>query len=108
MNLSKFVTIYKVLLLLQRRLNGGKERPHDNFFAGMLGGYLVFGERNAINEQVRLFTPFISYTPVLPPCGRAVRICLFDCWRHHFSTDRAVRLFSRACLIYTPRASSTR
>jgi peroxisomal membrane protein 4 len=39
-------------MLLQRKLNGGKGRPHDSFFAGLLGGYLVFGERNAINEQV--------------------------------------------------------
>lgn len=51
-NLAKFVAIYKSLLLLQRKLNGEKGRPHDSFFAGLLGGYLVFGERNAINEQV--------------------------------------------------------
>jgi peroxisomal membrane protein 4 len=55
MNLSQFVAIYKSLLLLQRKLNGGKERQQDPFFAGLLGGYLVFGERNAINEQVRSF-----------------------------------------------------
>jgi peroxisomal membrane protein 4 len=55
-SLCQFVTIYKALLLLQRKLNGGKERTHDTFFAGLFGGYLVFGERNAINEQVRLFS----------------------------------------------------
>ncbi|KAI0048004.1 peroxisomal membrane protein 4 [Auriscalpium vulgare] len=54
-NLAKFVTLYKTLLLLQRRVNGGKERPHDTFFAGLLGGYVVFGERNAINEQIVLY-----------------------------------------------------
>jgi hypothetical protein len=43
-------------VLLQRKLNGGKERTQDTFFAGLFGGYLVFGERNAINEQVRLFS----------------------------------------------------
>jgi hypothetical protein len=53
-NLAKFVTIYKSLLLVQQKLNGGKARRHDTFFAGLLGGYLVFGERNAINEQVCL------------------------------------------------------
>lgn len=42
-------------MLLQRKLNGGKERTHDTFFAGLFGGYLVFGERNSINEQVCLF-----------------------------------------------------
>jgi peroxisomal membrane protein 4 len=52
-NLAKFVAIYKSLLLLQRKANSGKARPHDTFFAGLLGGYFVFGERNAINEQVR-------------------------------------------------------
>jgi len=54
-NLCKFVTIYKALLLLQRKLNGGKERTQDTFFAGLFGGYLVFGERNAINEQIVLY-----------------------------------------------------
>ncbi|KAN0121546.1 Tim17/Tim22/Tim23/Pmp24 family domain containing protein [Russula decolorans] len=55
-NLAKFVAIYKSLLVLQRRLNGGKgQRPHDSFFAGLLGGYVVFGERNAINEQIVLY-----------------------------------------------------
>jgi hypothetical protein len=59
-NLAGFVAIYKILLLLQRKLNGGKQRTHDTFFAGLLGGYFVFGERNAINEQVRV--PCLSFT----------------------------------------------
>jgi len=64
-NLAKFVAIYKSLLLLQRQLNGGKgQRPHDSFFAGLLGGYVVFGERNAINEQVR--THHCYYSKILP------------------------------------------
>jgi peroxisomal membrane protein 4 len=42
-------------VLLQRKLNGGKERTQDTFFAGLFGGYLVFGERNAINEQIVLY-----------------------------------------------------
>lgn len=57
----KYVALYKTLLLIQKKANGGKERNFDTFFAGLVGGYLVFGERNAINEQVRSFTPF-------PPC----------------------------------------
>jgi hypothetical protein len=51
-NLAKFVTIYKSLLLVQRRANGGKEKSADSFLAGLIGGYLVFGDRTAINEQV--------------------------------------------------------
>ncbi|KAG8900758.1 hypothetical protein FRB99_005772 [Tulasnella sp. 403] len=55
MNLAKFVTIYKSLCLLQRRMNGGKERKADTFIAGLVGGYVVFGERTAINEQIVLY-----------------------------------------------------
>lgn len=51
-NLAFFVTCYKTLMILQRRLNGGKERKADPFFAGLVGGYLVFGENNNINQQV--------------------------------------------------------
>jgi hypothetical protein len=52
LNLAKFVTIYKSLVLLQRKLNAGKERSADTFIAGLIGGYIVFGDRTAINEQV--------------------------------------------------------
>lgn len=51
-NLMKYVALYKTLLLVQKKANGGKERRFDTFFAGLVGGYVVFGERNAINEQV--------------------------------------------------------
>jgi len=47
-NLAKFVTIYKVFLLLQKKLNGGKERDLDSLIAGGLGGWWVFGERTAV------------------------------------------------------------
>ena len=33
-------------------MNSGKERNTDTFVAGLIGGYIVFGERNAVNEQV--------------------------------------------------------
>ena len=52
LNLAKFVTAYKTLLLIQRKSNGGKERNYDTFVAGLLGGYFVFGDRNPVNEQV--------------------------------------------------------
>jgi len=51
----KYVALYKTMLLVQRRANGGKERNFDTFFAGLIGGYLVFGDRNPINEQVVLY-----------------------------------------------------
>jgi peroxisomal membrane protein 4 len=53
-NLAKFVSIYKTFLLLQKKINGGKQRNIDTFIAGLIGGYIVFGERNAVNEQVDL------------------------------------------------------
>ncbi|KAI0005455.1 peroxisomal membrane protein 4 [Russula compacta] len=68
-NLAKFVTIYKSLLLLQRKVNSGKERPHDTFFAGLLGGYLVFGERNAINEQIVLYVCSRVVASFIPRAG---------------------------------------
>lgn len=40
-------------MLLQKKANGGKERSFDTFIAGLIGGYVVFGKRTAINEQVR-------------------------------------------------------
>ena len=49
----KYVALYKTLLLIQKKANGGKERNFDTFFAGLIGGYVVFGERSAVNEQVR-------------------------------------------------------
>ncbi|RDB29005.1 Peroxisomal membrane protein 4 [Hypsizygus marmoreus] len=54
-NLAKFVTLYKTFLLIQRKANGGKERNVDTFIAGLLGGYIVFGDRNAVNEQIVLY-----------------------------------------------------
>ena len=42
-------------MLAQRKFNDGKPRKYDTFFAGLLGGYLIFGDRTAINEQVVLY-----------------------------------------------------
>ena len=69
LNLAKFVSIYKTMLLVQKGLNGsagGKERGLDTFFAGLVGGWLVFGERNAVNEQVVLYVLSRVVTSFLP------------------------------------------
>lgn len=77
-NLAKFVTVYKVLLLLQRYLRRGTliasgsggaggngavgkgkgralgdvgEGALDSFVAGMVGGWWVFGERTAVSNM---------------------------------------------------------
>ncbi|KAF9351345.1 hypothetical protein BGX26_010637 [Mortierella sp. AD094] len=53
-NLAFFATIYKTLLILQRRIHG-KERPMDSFLAGLVGGYIIFGENNNVNQQIVLY-----------------------------------------------------
>ncbi|BGP39667.1 hypothetical protein JCM10450v2_003637 [Rhodotorula kratochvilovae] len=83
LNLARFVAIYKTALLVQKTLAGGKERSMDTFWAGLIGGWAVFGERNAVNEQIVLYvvsrvvtsllpraTPSIPVTPA-PPGARA-------------------------------------
>jgi len=54
-NLAFFVTIYKTLMLLQRKASSGKEAGLHPFLAGLIGGYLVFGENNNINNQIVLY-----------------------------------------------------
>lgn len=51
-NLGVFAVIYKTLMLLQSKLNHGKEASIHPFIAGVVGGYYVFGENNNINQQV--------------------------------------------------------
>lgn len=58
-NLGKFVFIYKTLMVLQRRF-AGKEQSHHAFLAGLIGGYIVFGDDNNVNYQVRA-----SFVPLL-------------------------------------------
>lgn len=73
--------------MIQKKANGGKERSADTFFAGLLGGYLVFGDRTAVNEQVRLgrlALPSFIYFPVFFPCE-----------------DRALRCFPCGSLIHS-------
>ena len=53
-NLAFFVTIYKSLLLVQRKLRG-EEHHIDSFIAGIIGGYMIFGTDNAVNNQIVLY-----------------------------------------------------
>jgi peroxisomal membrane protein 4 len=54
-NLAFFVTIYKSLLLTQRKIFG-KENQEHAFVAGVIGGYLIFGTENAVNQQVKIIS----------------------------------------------------
>jgi hypothetical protein len=73
------VTIYKTLVLVQKRANGGKERSLDTFLAGVIGGYVVFGERTAINEQVPTWVLLhIIVSPAHYVCVDCF-VCLLSC-----------------------------
>ncbi|KAI0639159.1 peroxisomal membrane protein 4 [Trametes polyzona] len=100
LNLAKFVSLYKTLLLVQKKMNGGKERSFDTFIAGLIGGYVVFGDRSAVNEQIVLYvcsrvvasflsrakTPYSSSAPAapgvrpLPPDSTQFSIFAAVCW----------------------------
>ncbi|KAG9244193.1 peroxisomal membrane protein-like protein [Calycina marina] len=62
-NLAKYATIYKLMMLLLKNIGDepGKEGVWDTFFAGLTGGYLVFGRRNSrghtssVSKQIVIF-----------------------------------------------------
>ncbi|KAF7339751.1 hypothetical protein MSAN_02190600 [Mycena sanguinolenta] len=68
-NLAKFVTLYKTFMLIQQKANGGKPRSSDTFLAGLLGGYIVFGERTAVNEQIVLYVVSRVVASFIPRAG---------------------------------------
>ena len=55
-NLSTFAIVYKASMIVLRNLNPagrGKEGRYDSFFAGLLGGYAVFGRQpGSVSQQV--------------------------------------------------------
>ncbi|KAI9095945.1 Tim17/Tim22/Tim23/Pmp24 family-domain-containing protein [Phlyctochytrium arcticum] len=53
-NLAFFVTIFKTLMAVQRRIKG-KEDSIDAFVAGLVGGYIVFRKNNNVNNQIVLY-----------------------------------------------------
>ncbi|KAG1169554.1 hypothetical protein G6F70_008218 [Rhizopus microsporus] len=55
LNLGIFATIYKTLMIVQRKMNDGKEASLHPFIAGVIGGYYVFGDNNSINQQIILY-----------------------------------------------------
>ncbi|KAE9410773.1 peroxisomal membrane protein 4 [Gymnopus androsaceus JB14] len=60
LNLAKFVS---------KKANGGKERSADSFIAGVIGGFLVFGERTAVNEQIVLYVVSRVIASFIPRAG---------------------------------------
>lgn len=89
--LASFVSLYKTLLLLQKRLRGGKQGKADTFFAGLIGGYIVFGDRTAINEQASILIQLSQGRLMALQCSR--QIVLYVC--------------SRVLASFIPRAGTT-
>ncbi|OJJ88805.1 Tim17/Tim22/Tim23/Pmp24 family protein [Aspergillus glaucus CBS 516.65] len=58
-NLATFALIYKSSMLALRNLNtssAGKENRYDSFFAGLLGGYAVFGRnQTSVTQQIVIY-----------------------------------------------------
>ncbi|KAJ6790372.1 hypothetical protein PWT90_04210 [Aphanocladium album] len=63
-NLARFATIYKLAMLALKYYGPtpGKEGPLDSLFAGLLGGYLVFGQRSprtgkisSVSQQIVIY-----------------------------------------------------
>ncbi|KAK7480426.1 hypothetical protein BaRGS_00028345 [Batillaria attramentaria] len=53
-NLALFVLLYKSLTSLMASLQSKPEQYHS-FLAALIGGYLVFGKYNKVNEQINLY-----------------------------------------------------
>ncbi|KAJ1905129.1 hypothetical protein IWQ60_012340 [Tieghemiomyces parasiticus] len=85
-NLGAFVTIYKSLMFALRKLSGNKEASHHSFLAGLVGGYVVFGENNNINNQCRSIVRSAAVTDAAstprslypPPRTRQIVMYLFS------------------------------
>ncbi|WFD34609.1 hypothetical protein MCUN1_001450 [Malassezia cuniculi] len=79
--LCLYVALYKALVLAQRMRNG-KVDSLEPFVAGMLGGWLMFGELTPVNEQIVLYCVGRIVAALLPraevsahhPPGKAVPI----------------------------------
>ncbi|QUC18762.1 uncharacterized protein UV8b_03003 [Ustilaginoidea virens] len=63
-NLARFATIYKLTTLALKHYgpNQGKEGPYDSFIGGLLGGYVVFGQRSrrsgnisSVSQQIVIY-----------------------------------------------------
>lgn len=71
LNLGTFTPLYKLLTIAMRRLFealGGKGRvpKWHSLVAGLIGGYVVFGERTPVNEQIVLYTSSRIMASFLP------------------------------------------
>ena len=60
--LTKYVIVYKTLVVLLKKMNGGRNQRFDTFFSGLIAGYFTLGERTTINEHVGCAIAFQAST----------------------------------------------
>eukprot|EP00494_Astrolonche_serrata_P003542 UN03549 len=53
--LAKWVCLYKILLFIFRRIEGGKDNPWHHFVAGFIGGYYIWGKKTAVSNQINMY-----------------------------------------------------
>ncbi|RNA01976.1 peroxisomal membrane 4 [Brachionus plicatilis] len=53
-NLAKFVFVYKSIRLLAK-ITFNEIKQYHTLVAAFIGGYLVFGEKNNVNEQINMY-----------------------------------------------------
>lgn len=75
-NLAYFVFTYKGLLAAQSRLQG-KKIPFHSFLAACIGGWLVFGDNNPINSQVKALAESFSDQEKQQACQEVVGSACF-------------------------------
>lgn len=87
-NLAFFVTIYKILLTLFQKYNilVADACQLKHFVAAFIGGFLIFGRENKINEQINLYLlarvvygliKLLSHKGFLPKSGSKISFPLF-------------------------------
>ena len=62
-NLASFIVAYKALTLLMRWFDG-KVLQYHSFVAAFIGGFVIFGRYNKVNEQVSAVCWLFQWTLV--------------------------------------------
>jgi len=55
LRLGSFVACFKLVMIIQRRLQGGEETRLHHFIAGLVGGGIVFGDKTSVVHQINLY-----------------------------------------------------
>lgn len=75
-NLAFLTTIYKIILLILKKLQG-RTLPIHNFVGAFVAGYFVFGENNKVNMQVCLTSGPFTFVSIMILCHVYRSICIY-------------------------------